>query len=306
MLMNRFQAQLLHRVEPYFEQALETAFRKLLENKHLYQNIRVEMPGHEIFQEEMMKVMSGISRPSSVIDETSRFVYDAFSIIEWKIKNQYERRSLAGYAHDTEEQYVSVVFTPQTIKLFCAECKRIEAYNFLLGMDLIEEFRGPRAFTDPISIQVFSLAFQCQSCKGVPEIFLIQREHLKLTQCGRVPMEVIELPPYLPKKQKIYHSNAIIAYNSGQVLAGSFLLRTFIEQYIRSKSTSPKSMNIDELFSEYNQNLPDDFKQRFPSLKSLYDKLSEDIHGAIASEDVFLQAKDDIEKHFKAKELFEL
>ena len=159
---------------------------------------------------------------------------------------------------------------------------------------------------EPVNEQIFSLAYQCQSCKSIPEIFMVRRDNLKFVQSGRTPMEEIEIPSCLPKKQKKYFSNAIIAFNSGQTLASNFLLRAFIEQYIRSLSATPDSQNIDALFVEYGKDLPDDFKQRFPSLQSVYDKLSEDLHMATASENVFLQVRIDIEKHFKARELFEL
>jgi hypothetical protein len=129
---------------------------------------------------------------------------------------------------------------------------------------------------------------------------------MKIIQSGRTPIEKVEIPKYIPKAQKKFFSDAIIAFNSGQVLAGKFLLRTFVEQYIRDFTGEKSSQNIDEIFEKYSANLPDDFKQRFPSLSKLYAQLSVDIHCADSTEGSFIQAQKDISKHFEAKRLFEI
>jgi len=308
MLMNNFQLTLFHRVEPYFASSIEKGLKELLEAKHLYQNTRIEPPDKNVVHQEMKPILAGDTSiaPQVEVDETIDFVYSSLSKIEWKIRNPRGRRSLRSIPTQSEDIYVSLEFTPPTVKLYCRICKRTEAYNFQYGQDLLKEFRGAEIFTEPVNEQVFSLVYQCQSCKSIPEIFMVRRDSLKLIQSGRTPMEKIEIPPYLPRKRKKFFSDAVIAFNSGQVLAGNFLLRTFVEQYVRDLSANPNSQNIDELFSEYNKGLPDDLKQRFPSLQSIYYKLSEDLHSATASEEVFFQARKDIEKHFKARELFEL
>ena len=119
-------------------------------------------------------------------------------------------------------------------------------------------------------------------------------------------MEVVETATYIPKSVGKYFSDAIIAFNSGQILAGNFLLRTFVEQYVRGKSPTPESQDIDALFENYSKSLPDDFKQRFPSLQSTYNQLSKDLHSATGSKNVFKSERENIEKHFQAKEIFDL
>ena len=47
-----------------------------------------------------------------------------------------------------------------------------------------------------------SRSFLCQSCKGIPEVFLIRREGLKLILSGRAPMEVADVPTVIPKTPK--------------------------------------------------------------------------------------------------------
>lgn len=307
MQMNRLQLAIFHQVEPYFTLSIENGLKGLLETKHLYQNLRINPPDRDILQQELTRYFSGGgSRPgSSDTADIIEPVCNSLANIEWTIKNLGVPKTLP-LGVDSPVVYVSVDFTPPTVKLFCRTCKRIEAYNFQYGQDLLSEFRDAEKFTKSVNEQVFSIAYQCQSCKSIPEIFIVRRDGLKLVQSGRTPMEEIEIPSFLPKKQKRYFSDAIVAFNSGQILAGNFLLRTFIEQYVRSLSSTPDSQNIDLLFSEYNKDLPDDFKQRFLSLQSVYNKLSDDLHLAAASEDVFIESRDNILKHFKARELYEL
>jgi len=70
-----------------------------------------------------------------------------------------------------------------------------------------------------------------------------------------------------------------------------------------SRTVTPvrHTRDIEALFAEYAAELPDDFKQRFPSLKTIYDQLSEDIHAANESSELFEQAKQQIKEHFNGK-----
>jgi hypothetical protein len=307
MIMNSLQFKIFSLVTPHFASSIETGLKELLEKKHLYQNVKIELPDTSIIEQAIKDYRSGStpSPHSHAQENTSDFISSSLSKTEWTIKNPSGRRSLP-LGGSSELVYASVEFVPPTVKLFCRVCERIEAYNFLHGQDLLSDFRKPDLSPELENKQIFSLEYQCQSCKSIPEILLVQREKLKVIQCGRSPMEEIDIPSYLPKQQKKFFSDAIIAFNSGQVLAGNFLLRTFIEQYVRSLSSFPNSQNIEALFTEYHKTLPDDFKQRFPSLQSVYDKLSNDLHMATASENTFQQTRADIEKHFKAKEVFEV
>src|SRR4030042_4379170 len=134
---------------------------------------------------------------------------------------------------------------------------------------------------------------------------MIRRKGLKLNLEGRSPIEHVAVPKVIPKKQDKYYSDAIIAHNSGQTLAGLFLLRTFIEQYIRNLYNRSE-LPVDQLIEQYMASLPTDFKSRFPSLQDMYSQLSEAIHMATASEELFASTVEKINRHFDAKRLFGL
>ena len=82
------------------------------------------------------------------------------------------------------------------------------------------------------------------------------------------------MPPVIPKAQRKYFSDAIIAHHASHTLAGLFLLRTFIEQFWLSLNLTSEPIDqrlTGENFGEaYAKTLPSDFKSRFPSLGDLY------------------------------------
>jgi hypothetical protein len=97
----------------------------------------------------------------------------------------------------------------------------------------------------------------------------------------------------------------VVAHQSGQTLAGNFLLRTLIEQWVRSFPLAAE-MRADVALGWYYDNLPADFKGRFPSLRSVYEMLSVDIHAAKGDAKVFNSESARIVKHFDAWRVFEL
>jgi len=304
--MNPIQYGFFQRMQPYFKSSIENELKLLFETKHLYQNVKVELPDLNIAQKELKELFkkSPKNYPGADSDDPIEYFRISPSEIQWTINNPGMRR--IPMATPGENTDVGIEFTPPTVKLFCGSCKRVEPFNFQYGEDFLKEFIGVRGFSEPINEQVFSLAYQCQSCKSTPEIFIVRRDGLKLILSGRTPIEEIEVPSFLPKEQRKFFSNATIAFNSGQILAGKFLLRTFIEQFIRDFANDKTSQDIDALFEKYGGSLPDDFKQRFPSLAKIYSLLSTHIHSADSTTDLFIQAQKDIQEHFEAKRLFKI
>ena len=155
--------------------------------------------------------------------------------------------------------------------------------------------------------QTFTFPYQCQDCKGEPLVFLVRREGLKLTLVGRNQFESPIIPKTLPTNESCYFGEAVVAFNTGSVLAGLFLFRTFIEQYMRRVVGTRDKISGDDLADRYAQLLAEDFpKQRCPSLKSIYDELSACLHQADANEEQFTKSRTDIEKHFALLEHFPL
>lgn len=303
--MTKVMPNLFHLMESDFSNAIVTGVKELLEQKHLYQNVVISFPSFEEIYKNVFRI-ENIERIQSNVRKECQLIYDSATVFRWNVPSPIEGRRPPFYTGNAPERtVVDIDFTPPTVKTFCSVCESIQPYNYVHGVEISKDFRDINQIEEPVEIQVFALAFECQSCKSFPEVFMVRREKMKLILSGRTPMEQVDVPKFIPKLQRKFFSDAIIAYNSGQILAGKFLLRTFIEQHVRDFAKDKITQNTDELFEKYGANLPDDFKKRFPSLSNIYSQLSIDIHGADQLPDSFLQARQDIEKHFKAKELFE-
>ena len=299
-MIDRIEATIFYMMEPLFSDVIEKTLKQLLDTKHLYQNLKVDFPQFEtVFKSITPKLMS-LGPHIEYSKPMVNGLYNHVPNLNWQLLNPNERK--AGYSAGPDvEIEVSISFSPPSIRSFCHNCGEKEPYNFVNGADFLYVF----PFNNPIT-QVFTLVYECQGCKDIPEVFLVRREKTKLTLSGRSPIEEIIVEPQIPKSHKKYMSDAILAFNSGQTLAGIFLLRTFIEQYVRSKNKTPETDNIELLFTDYASTLPDDFKNRFPSLKNNYDSLSVAIHLANPSDEVFLKVKEEIEHHFEGKKAFRI
>ncbi len=306
MELKNDQVIIFYYVASHYSANIEQSLKQLIEEKHLYQSLIIPLPdANDVFNDAQTH-FSVVPEQRKSFKATCDLIHAVASDIDWHIRNPFDR--LGGYAiPDRQKEIdVSLEVSPPPIKVYCQVCKRVEAYNFLHGTDLLAKTMD-FAFRKQLEHeQIFALSYQCQSCKSIPEVFLIRRSHNKLTLSGRTPMEFVPVPKFIPKRHKKYFSDAVIAFNSGQILAAKSLLRTFLEQYVRSIAADPDTRDIESLFYEYNDKLPNDFKQRFPSLKAIYYQLSEDIHAADASSESFEQAKQQIEKHFDAKRVYEI
>jgi hypothetical protein len=273
---------------------VSAAISRLIQSKHLYQSETVDM---SFIDTELAK---SSLQTVAVVRERVGPLRDG----PW-IPSEPPGRNVPFVGH-IDSVTNNLWFTAGTAKLFCGSCDRVEAFNPVLVEDLTA--RSGYEPRKPKTIQVFAFSFLCQSCKSVPEFFLIRRVNLKLTMSGRVPMEHVDVPKVIPKKQQHHFSGAIIAFQAGQVLPGLFMLRTTIEQFVRERYGKPVE-TPDELtaaFGNYMESLPPAFRSTFPSLPDLYMKLSIALHSADASSDLFNTAQAEIARHFEARRLFEL
>lgn len=268
-----------------FRSLINDGFRNLLESKHLYQNVSLDT--------------------SALIDKAKK---------QFGIKKSEEDKYLGihllllnrKWALDAAEVDEFSISLP-TIKIYCSTCDRVEPFNpypnAVTKKHVVINY--PKNQTGSKTHQLFAIEYECQSCKGLPVVFMIHRNNLKLYIVGRYPIESTPVPYVIPKSHRKYISDSIIAHNSGQTLAGLFFLRVFIEQYTKEQSHK-KELMADQLIDNYMNQLPVDFKSRFPSLSKIYSELSCAIHGADASVKLFDDTIEKMVEHFDAKRLFKI
>ena len=281
---------------PIIEQAIAETFRELLERKHLYQRHGLDDPLRYAFTKALV---------ASQYPETPELkaAWDALIGLPWHLKGELENR--APYGPSLKEQERLVIVPLPRAKLFCSSCQRVEAFAPLRGLDLVGQSYTPADRPGFSDTQLFTLTYLCQSCTSLPEAFLIHRVGTRLSIHGRSPMEHVPVPHVIPKAMRQYFAGSVVAFQSGQTLAGLFMQRTLIEQFARSLVPGAKA-NADALLDAYQALLPADFKSRFPSLPDLYTRISGALHTADADDKLFQSARAAILEHFEARRLFKL
>jgi hypothetical protein len=135
----------------------------------------------------------------------------------------------------------------------------------------------------------------------------VKREGTDLFLEGRSPIEHVELPKFIPKDDLKWFRDAVIAFQTGKVLAALFYLRTFIEQFARRKTnTLGDKKTGDEIMSAYADTLPKNLRDTMPSLAEWYDKLSAALHTATEDSALFDAAREKLEEHFEIRRVHKL
>jgi hypothetical protein len=288
---------------PYrFMQFTAERLRVLLEEKHLYQKVSLN--------------------PSDIIKELLKEVFksehEAYVAMAAEISSG---NFLVSDKHQFTEpgHRLKLCLIVSNVKLFCSTCNAREAFRPIWFSDITGELIREKAThtkslekeTFRISfakdLQLFSLVFQCQHCQGLPEAFLVKRRESELVLEGRSPIEHLEIPKYIPKEERRWFSDAVVAFQSGKVLAALFYLRTFIEQFARRQTNQlDEKKTGDEILTGYATLLPVTLRDAMPSLREWYDKLSEALHRAKEDTELFEAARERIEKHFDIRRVHDL
>ncbi len=194
-------------------------------------------------------------------------------------------------------------FMLPTISVPCTQCKAVKpAHN--------SGFREQKYDWPPISwkitrnnhevpCQTFTFPYHCQACKKEPLVFLVHRVGSKLTLAGRNHFEDIHVPNFIPKDESKFYKDAMVAFNTGNILCGLFQLRTTIEQYMRRVTGIKNKISGEDLADDYSTLLDEEFPRKFPSLKTVYSELSKCIHAADNNAEQFQKSKGDMERHFE-------
>ena len=292
---------------------ITATLKTLLEKKHLYQSLVVDT---QAAREQFLRAWShsGDSHRDALL---SAMLYQEKN---WRWLPDIKR---SVWADDVG----SVLrFSIPNFRTFCSKCDRIEPHNFSQFADVLGKTvelqpvpshpgqvirpsvvsvpSGPHTGTNG-TVNVYALSFVCQGCQGVPIVFLVRREGLKLTLTGRTPIEQVQVPGQIPKSISKHYSDAVIAHQSGQTLAGLFMLRVTIEQFVRPWRTAPDEWT-DRVIDSYMAELPSEFSGVFPSLRDWWGRLSDAIHEAKADAELFDEALAKIDHHFEGRKAYRL
>lgn len=193
--------------------------KKLLEEKHLYQKFTADMT------EVVRKLAKGL-----VVPPTDRI------FIAWA-NNELPKEKFSVFLHQispiprittqTQPQFLWITLPHPSLYCNSKGCKRRETFTPIWFIELSQAITTvvtPKQVTLPDGFQMFTLVYQCQRCLGKPEAFLVRRDIWTFYLEGRSPIERVEVPKFVPEKEAHYYSDAVVAFNSGKVLAALFYL----------------------------------------------------------------------------------
>jgi len=279
------------------QQEMAQQLRLLLENKHLYQKVKVG-------------VEQILAEADAHIFESTRSVFEA-----WKAKLPtlplVPAEQPLPKVESGRPEHPTLTLLLGNVRLFCTKCDGREAFRPVAYTDVTDEVvkrhvREPHIEEPPRGFQLFVLTYQCQACKGAPEAFLISRHVWQFSLDGRSPMEHIDVPPFIPKVERHLFRDAIIAIHGGKTLAALFYLRTFIEQFARRQTGKTGKATGEEIMEAYSAKLPTAQRDEMPSLRHWYDQLSEALHTAREDSDLFQRARAEVEHHFDIRRVFRM
>lgn len=223
----------LNRMYPFTEYIagqITSAFEQLLNRKHLYQHVDLDLSGInpttatvEVQKIPRAPLNSGAKTSMPSVEEVIELGRNHAK------KTWFPQGGLATEAGSqrfgppptvTVQGPQHVMFSIPSVQTFCSHCEGSWPFNH------IDDIVNIGARED----QWFCLGYQCQKCKKLPVWFFIRRKGLRITLVGRDPIEAIPAPKEVPEPQGKFFAKAIMAYNTGQTLAGIFFLRTFIAQ----------------------------------------------------------------------------
>jgi|ERR1043166_297498 hypothetical protein len=289
-----------------FGNAVCESLRELLESKHLFQSVQVNI-------EKLLKPIPRKTRFPKAGPHLVRMLASSLDANE-RSRAKFENL-IAGVRYSwpwrfacttssAEKDRGAQVISLPGIRIPCEHCDagrpthraKVQENEMLSGMS---ETNG----ADGKLVQIFALPYQCQNCLAEPVIFFIRRESLKLTLVGRSQFEPIPVPKCIPKAVADHYRDATVAFKTGHCLAAIFYLRTAIEQHMRGVVKPAGRISGEELADQYQKILPPDFPSRFPSFKKLYQELSVGMHEARTDDNLFVASCANVEKHFEAVRL---
>lgn len=287
-----------------------TAIKNLLETKHLYQ-------AETVFDLDAFidANMAAVPIPEPPAREQDYGWYTANQAARTNLRRaacqpwlpiqshgpeELERRLRAGQA----DMASPLLFEFPFVRLYCRRCRQREPYRVLSVSDALEDARPRPLHPDAepaMTDQIFLALYQCQGCRSEPEFLAVARNGMKVKLVGRQPIESVEVPADVPREESKYLRSARIAFNTGNVLAALFYLRTLIEQFARHKTDTTGRETGDLLMSKYSATLPDDLRGRMPSFGEWYERLSEALHEARDDETLYSAAEENILYHFELR-----
>ena len=284
----------IHDFVPAFRIAATSALKILLQERHLYQRVQVD---REWISPHALQVFNRSGRNAFGSSRTAEQIQQTLAAWGTQLIDHHRWSPVIGEGSMYQEGHAVDVPLP-TIVSHCSGCKAAWPHKPEDSI-LPRQARG-------LLLQWWQIEYQCQHCSSKCINFLVKRESGAVKLVGRDPISHYHVPTFIPKNVRHHLSSALVANQAGQVLAGIFYLRTFIEQHWRGVlKLGNQRLTGDEMADQYNATLDSEIKTRIPSLGVVYDRLSNAMHEASVPDQLFENSHNLIVTHFEALRMLE-
>lgn len=279
-------------VEYAFQDRLSAAIALLLESKGLYQNVRIES-----------SFAASFSKPDALVAEFSKRPIELNSRGEAELGGSFGRAGGVPIGTPNDEMPVGC-YLPN-INLTCHGCNADSSF-LSLRCSAQSRWNDPYPILGAETEQVFSLTYQCATCRKAVITYQLFRRGLRFQVTGRTVAFRPKLAKDWPKDITEIVTDSLVAAAENDVPAAYYHLRTAIEFHLKNALSIPIATKCEgtELCERYYITLDDRLKSGFPSVAGLHSELSAGLHSRDVSSDRFHKMFGDLLTHFKAKELF--
>lgn len=273
------------RVENALQDAVVRALKELLQNKGMYQNLRIDDASFKS------------ALPPALTDE--------FRTRPYMPHSRGGMTPVGGTGIGTPTEQMPIGFYLPAVTLPCPTCAHSSSY-------LSNPYSKQKHFDDPYPLlgadteQVWSLYYSCSVCRKHHIVFQVVRKGFRLQLTGRSTPFRPAIAKEWPKEIKEIIEDAYLAVSEGDVPAGYYHLRTAVEFYLKTCLSVPVEMKVDgtELCEKYNMQADERLKLGFPTFGPMYSELSLGLHSRAVSVEGFTKISSNFLGHLKAKAMF--
>ena len=280
-------------VEKLVQDELRLAVRKLVESCGIYQNVTIPK---QCF-------LNLADEDYSTEDLAAEFRRRPIRVVSQSFSGGVLGVGTQPLGTPANELVLS--FYLPNVQLECSKCRNETTFQSMkcsceTGTD------GSYKCDNEIAEQVFDLSYRCSNCSGCRIAFLVLRRGLKLQLVGRSVPYRPKVAPEWPKEVRDVISDACAAVAENDVAAAYYHLRTGLEFLIKNELGIDLKEKIEgsQLCERYNMTLDERLKTGFPSLQTIFSRLSSGLHSRDVSRDEFNELQLQAVDHLKAKALF--
>lgn len=308
-------------------QAIEQAFRDLIETRYLYQKVSLDLRAMEAAVtsavEDAAVRRAGYTGSEPVPDvepaTPARLKLLAAEIEKrpWQLTTRHmgdERGAAEIRRHartgtqplGTPIEKMNIVFYLPSVQLRCpSRCKAVTTFIALASSTgFVFDSPYPRKAGGEIE-QIYTPIYRCEMCRETLYTLLVRRAGPRLHLCGFAPRREPFVPPDAPKGVAHILSEAEQAVAEGDIYAGFYHLRTMLEHHLKARLSIAVEWQVrgDELVAKHYATIPKDLGGVLPSLTLAWERLSECLHTRTGEVEEYQRQRDAICKHFQALDL---